>query len=126
MNHVPFKGEKNIDSLLKFDIIYFGDLRLDLRSIEKDRQEIFVSIINPILISHTLLGAKSLVCCLEELDSSETKKKQFRFWVYSSRIVNPTEFVVELTNPNAGSDVSMSEFLENAEVNYLSKGNIII
>lgn len=76
-----------------------------------------------ILYPHILRGGKQpiYICCFENLNYTKPipTKKRFSIWVFTEGFMNPSLFLIELTNKNTARDNSFESFLDNSYLSYI-------
>ena len=67
-------------------------------------------------------------CCVEELKelNPDFKTKRYKFWLFWSGLLNPTESYFEIYNEEATENSSFEEFLENAVMTFFWLGSMIL
>jgi len=91
---------------------------------------------NGLLNPYDIIGSFNLrISAITELPllNPNFKTKRYKFWIFSIAensddviLANPVESYFELQNENAESNTSFEEFISNAKLTFLSKGEIIL
>ncbi|WP_162051333.1 hypothetical protein [Pontibacter pamirensis] len=121
-----FNGNIIKDSLSEHNIVYFDSLRVILDIEDEVYRRVFTEgILNP---KHLYHSQSMQLCCFEELThlNKNGTKRRFRFWVFEEGMANPLEYLIELTNSMATSQIYLSEFLNNAAVTHISEPRVTI
>lgn len=88
--------------------------------------EIFKNIFISGLISGQMLNTMNTdsitVCCFEELIYLKTKnsKRRFKFLVFHDNFMNPSVFLIELTNKESNKKTDWKAFIKGAELTFIS------
>jgi hypothetical protein len=65
------------------------------------------------------------LCELESL-SSTPQVRRFSCWVFSSRMVNPIWYILEVTHEHGAADMDMAVFIQDARLTFLYQVSVII
>ena len=68
------------------------------------------------------------ISTIEELKQSTNspQRRRFTFLAYTPRMVNPTKYVFELTNPQATGTTDLPTFLNGAVLSFIKEGWIML
>jgi len=122
-SHLYLKYTKEIDyqTVNENDYVYFDSISVRL-NIEN---EIYKSIFFSGLISGQMINTMNTdsitVCCFEELTYLRTKSSQrrFKFLVFHDNFMNPTVFLIELTNYESDRNTDLNTFIKGAELTFI-------
>jgi hypothetical protein len=70
----------------------------------------------------------SFIGNFEELEFLRVSPKirRFRFWLYTKMMMNPTVYLLEITNDHATEETGIEFFIENGKLTFLKSGWLIL
>lgn len=118
-----FAGKSEIKTVEQITRIEYDSVTVILNAQVQDLKNLFLS---GLLSGNMINGinAKTIsVCCLEELTYLRTKKYQrrFKFLVFYENYMNPSVFLIELTNNEADNKTSLNAFIKGAELTFIRR-----
>jgi len=103
----------------------YDDQILVLENIDVKLKSIFSKgILYPQIIGNNI----SFIGSFEELKFLKVspKVKRFRFWLYTKKMMNPTVYLLEITNEQATEKTGIESFIENGKLTFLKSGWLIM
>ena len=118
--------------------IFSGDIsEIDKNTFKYDTQILVLDNINPklksvftkgILYPQIIGNNASFISGFEELKflNISPKIKRFRFYLHNKNVMNPTVYLLEITNEQATEKTEIESFIENGTLAFLKSGWIIM
>ena len=119
--HTKYNGKIDLKTVDQIDYVDYDSISVKLDPKDKSLKNIFLSGLIPGEMLNNMYTDSVYVCCLEELTYLKTKRnrRRFRFLVFQENLMNPSVFLIELTNINSNKKTELNSFIKESELTFI-------
>ncbi len=119
--HTKYSGKIDLKTVNQIDYVDYNSISVKLDPQDEQLKNIFLSGLIPGEMLNNIYADSVYVCCLEELTYLKTKRNQrrFKFLVFQENLMNPSVFLIELTNINSNKKTELNSFITESELTFI-------